>query len=32
LAHRDIELMAQIQVLNLKPAPRLEPVEDKSKE
>jgi len=28
LPHRDIELMAQIQVLDLKPAPRLEPVED----
>lgn len=32
LPHRDIELVAQIQVLDLKPAPRLEPVEDKSKE
>jgi hypothetical protein len=30
--HRDIELMAQIQVLDLKPAPRLEPVEDSSEE
>ena len=30
--HGDIELMAQIQVLDLEPAPRLEPVEDKSKE
>jgi hypothetical protein len=28
LPHRDIELMAQIQVLDLKPAARLEPVED----
>jgi hypothetical protein len=32
LAQRDIELMAQIQVLDLKPAPRLEPVDDKSNE
>jgi hypothetical protein len=32
LPHRDIELMAQIQVLDLKPAPRLEPVEGKNKE
>jgi hypothetical protein len=28
LPHRDIELMAQIQVLDLKPTPRLEPVGD----
>src|SRR5262245_49448648 len=32
LPHRDIELIAQIQVLDLKPAPRLEPIEGKSKE
>jgi hypothetical protein len=32
LPHRDIELMAQKQVLDLKPPPRLEPVEDKRKE
>src|SRR5262245_12804508 len=32
LLHRDIELIAQIQVLDLKPAPRLEPIEGKSKE
>ena len=30
--HRDIELMAQIQVLDLNPAPRLEAIEDKRKE
>src|SRR5215510_8249035 len=30
--HRDVELIAQIQVLDLKPAPRLEPIEGKSKE
>ena len=32
LPHRDIELMAQIQVLDLKPAPRLEAIEDKRKD
>jgi hypothetical protein len=32
IPHRDIELMTQIQVLDLKPASRLEPVEDRSKE